>query len=80
MVHLMASLLLVRGWPCSDFPWLSGRGPVRGRDVQYWAAQFRVWSPADISDLEAIADVPEHSPGEIGGSSPAASPDEPGKP
>jgi hypothetical protein len=40
-------------------------GDARGRDVRYWAAQFREWSPVDISDLEAIEDVPKYSPEEI---------------
>lgn len=38
---------------------------ARGRDVRYWAAQFREWSPADISDLEAIEDTPKYSPEDL---------------
>jgi hypothetical protein len=38
---------------------------ARGSDVRYWAALDREWSPVDISDLEAIVDVPRYSPEEI---------------
>jgi hypothetical protein len=44
---------------------LVASGDARGRDVRYWAAQFREWSPVDISDLEAIGDVPKYSPEEL---------------
>ena len=35
------------------------------RDVRYWAEQFRERSPVDISDLEAIEDIPKYCPEEI---------------
>jgi hypothetical protein len=44
---------------------LVASGEARGRDVRYWAALDREWSPVDISDLETIEDVPKYSSEEI---------------
>jgi hypothetical protein len=44
---------------------LVASGDARGRDVQYWAALERTWSPVDISDLETTAHVPKYSPEQI---------------
>ena len=37
-------------------------GEVSGMKVRYWAAQYREWSPVDISDLEHLR---RHSSAEI---------------
>jgi hypothetical protein len=44
---------------------LVASGDPRVRDVRYWAALAREWSPVDISDLETIEDVPKYSSEEI---------------
>jgi hypothetical protein len=43
---------------------LIASGDASGRDVQYWAALDRAWSPVEISDLEEISDAPKDSPEE----------------